>query len=103
MALIANNKSILITYRYGKNMHDLETLLVTDDILEASKITKWLDLWDYNVKTTRFSNNHFFNDDLLNNDLILVDITIDDVNIGKKVLEIIKQNIKVSYYIFYLL
>ncbi len=66
-------------------MHDLETLLITDDVIEASKITRWLDLWDYNVTTTRFSNNQFFNDDLLNNDLILIDITIEDENIGKEV------------------
>ncbi len=100
MALIANNKSILITYRYGNNMHDLETLLITDDFIEASKITRWLDLWGYNVKTTIFSNNHFFSDDLLNNDLILIDIAIDNENIGKKVLEIIKQTIKVPVIYF---
>ena len=81
-------------------MHDLETLLITDDVIEASKITKWLDLWDYNVKTARFSNNQFFSDDLLNNDLILVDITTEDENIGREVLEIIKQNIKVPVIYF---
>ncbi len=81
-------------------MHDLETLLITDDVIEASKITKWLNLWNYNVKTTRFSNNQFFSDDLLNNDLILVDITIEDENIGREVLEIIKQNIKVPVIFF---
>ena len=100
MALIANNKSILITYRYGKNMHNSETLLITDDVIEASKITRWLDLWGYNVKTTRFTKNHFFSADLLNNDLILIDIAIDDKNIVIKVLEIIKQNTKVPVIYF---
>ena len=81
-------------------MHDLETLLITDDVIEASKIIRWLDLWGYNVKTTRFSNNQFFSEYLLNNDLILIDMANDDENIGMEVLEIIKQNIKVPVIYF---
>ena len=81
-------------------MNDLETLLITDDVIEASQITRWLDIWGHNVTTTRFSNNQFFSDDLLNNDLILIDITTEDEMSRIEILEIIKQNIKVPVIYF---
>ncbi len=75
--LIANNKSLLIPYAYGKIMQDPKTLLITEDAMEANKIAKLMHSWDYPVKTMEFGTT-IFNENLLDYDLILVDLLAND-------------------------
>ena len=64
-------------YPYGKIMHDPKTLLITEDIMEATKIAKLMHSWDYPVKTMEFGTT-IFNENLLEYDLILVDLLVND-------------------------
>ena len=59
-------------------MHDSKTLLITADANEANKISKWLDSWDYPVKTIDLENQTIMKEDLLNYDLILLDSLFKD-------------------------
>ena len=68
-------------------MHDPKTLLITEDAMEANKITKLLHSWDYPVKTMQLGKN-VVKEDLLNYDLILVDLLF---NNDFSTLEIFRQ------------
>ena len=51
-------------YPYGKIMNDPKTLLITEDAMEANKITEWMHSWHYPVKTMDLGKT-IFNEDLL--------------------------------------
>jgi hypothetical protein len=51
-------------------MRDSKTLLITSDANEASEISRWLNSWDYPVKTMNLEYQTIINEDLLNYDLI---------------------------------
>ena len=57
-------------------MHDPKTLLITEDAVEADKITKYLDSLGFMVKIRGFRDEAIFKEDLLNHDLILFDQNI---------------------------
>ena len=66
LVFLVKDSLYLKQYRYGNNMKDPKILLITDDVLAASKIIRWLDSWDYNVKIMDFGNELIFNNNLLN-------------------------------------
>lgn len=71
-------------------MQDPKTLLITEDAMEANKITEWLHSWDYPVKTMKLGKADF-NEDLLNYDLILVDLFLNDDLSGHDILKKIEK------------
>jgi two-component system, sporulation sensor kinase E len=75
-------------------MQDPKTLFITEDSVEANKISKWLNSWDYPVKTLNFKNDGIFTEDLWDYDLILVDLISKDKIDGMNVIETIDKDIK---------
>ncbi len=61
-------------YGYGKKMKNPKILLITDDAMEATKIIRWLDLWNYAVKIMGFENKLLSPENLLKYNLILVEL-----------------------------
>jgi two-component system, sporulation sensor kinase E len=90
---LAKNKSLLTTYRYGKKMHNPKTLLLTDNAMEASKISKLLYSWGYAVKSMGFLNEALFNGNFLKHDIILIDLPIKDNGNWKKSFETLKNDV----------
>src|SRR5665647_1120963 len=76
-------------------MYDPKTLLLTDDAMEAIKISRWLDSWGYCVKTLGFGNEAIFDEDLLTHNLILIDPAIKDINNCRNVFEAVKNGLSV--------
>jgi len=76
-------------------MYDPKTLLLTDDAMEAIKISRWLDSWGYCVKTLGFGNEAIFDEDLLTHNLILIDPAIKDINNCRNVFEVVKNGLSV--------
>ena len=82
-------------YRYGNKMKNSKILFITDDTIEAIKIVKWLDSWEYAVKIMGFENKLILPETLLEYDLILVDLPLKDNYIGIKVFDNFKNFIDV--------
>jgi|GEM_PF-1194434 len=77
-------------YPYGKIMNDPKTLLITEDAMEANKITEWMHSWHYPVKTMELGKT-IFNENLLDYDLILVDLLLNEDFNGKEIIKKIGQ------------
>ncbi len=84
-----------VQYRYGNKMKDPKILLITDDVIAASKIIRWLDQWEYHVKIMSFGNESISYNNLLKYDLILIDLPHKDDLIGLEAFDIIKNFTKV--------
>lgn len=76
-------------------MKDPKILLITDDVIAASKIIRWLDQWEYHVKIMSFGNESISYNNLLKYDLILIDLPHKDDLIGLEAFDIIKNFTKV--------
>jgi len=59
-----------------KKMVNPKILHITEDAMEATKITRCLDSWNYIVKITGFENKQILTQNLLKYDLLLVDLPI---------------------------
>ena len=66
LVFLVNDSLYFKQYRYGNNMKNPKILLITDDVLAASKIIRWLDSWDYNVNIMDFGNELISNNNILN-------------------------------------
>src|ERR1700690_3035050 len=72
-------------------MNTPEILLITEDAIEATKISRWLDSWEYAVKIMGFGNKLISSDNLIKYDLIIVDIPFKYKYDGIKVFDNIKN------------
>ena len=61
-------------YGYGNKMKNPKILLITEDAMEATKIIRWLNLWNYIVKSMGFENKLLSPENLLKYNLILVEL-----------------------------
>jgi two-component system, sporulation sensor kinase E len=87
--------NLLNNTRYGKKMKNSKILLLTDDVMEATKIIRCVDSWNYKVKIMGFGNKMISTKILLNYGLILVDLPLKDNYEGIKVFDNFKNFIDV--------
>ena len=66
-------------------------LIITEDVIEATKISRWLDSWEYAVKIMGFGNKLISSENLIKYDLILVDLPLIDNYDGIKAFDDIKN------------
>ncbi len=87
-------------YGYGKKMKNPKILLITEDAMEATKIIRWLNLWNYIVKSMGFENKLLSPENLLKYNLILVELPNKDNSEVMKVFDTFKNFVDIPVICF---